>query len=404
MKKNNLLKCTCVFLILTSLSCSKNQNNNLHYKVVKQDFINQITTFGTVEEQQLVLIICPEIRPNPQINSLVPEGSYVHKDDIVCTLKADAIKIDYDNALKELETTKAELSKTQAELQLNKNLLEAELRAVKASLAIANLQLPQLEFLPPNRQKIIQLELKRANIEKSKIQKKLSSLDVVHSLEINRILAKITRAENKVQRCREFIDKLILRSPIDGLVIYEINWNTGKKNKEGDNVWEGQPILKIPKIDKLQVNVKVKETYIKRIAKNQRAFIHLDARPDLPLTGKVTSIANMGKPITRNSPVKAFEVIVELDSTRERIQIGLNATCHILVNERPDAIAVPKECIFEQDSLKVAYVKSGSKYESRKLNIGPSSDDFTLVKQGLSGGEQLALLKPPKNLIQPLRE
>lgn len=404
MKKNNLFILSYFFCLFTFLFCSKNQNTTLYYKVTESDFIHQITAIGTVEAKHVVAINCPEIRPNPQVNTLAPEGSFIRKDEIVCMLKADEIHTNYATTLEVLEDTRAELNKTKAQLQLDKNLLEAELKTVDASLAIANLQLPQLEFLPPNRQKLIQLELKRANIEKSKIQKKLASLDNIQTSELNRIHAKITQAENKVSRCRDFIEKLTIRSPIDGLVIYETNWNTGEKMKEGDDVWEGMPIVKIPGMNKLQVTTQVRETYIKRIAKDQRARVFLDSNPKIQLTGQVTSIANMGKPIERDSPVKAFEVIVELDSTTAQVPIGVNATCHIIVEERTNVIAIPKECIFEQDSLSIAYVKRGSSFETRKLKLGSSNDDLTLVENGLSKGDMLALLKPPKHTIQPIDE
>jgi len=128
-------------------------------------------------------------------------------------------------------------------------------------------------------------------------------------------------------------------------------------------------------------------------------MVRIDAKPDLQLDGKVTRIASMGKPISRDSKIKAFEVIVDLDSTNSDIQIGLTTTCEIFTQTFSDTFAVPLDCVFENDSTNIVFIKNGSKFEKRLVSTANRGDDFIVITSGLIGGEHLALVEPPQNQV-----
>jgi len=55
---------------------------------------------------------------------------------------------------------------------------------------------------------------------------------------------------------------------------------------------------------------------------------------------------------------------------------------------------VPTISIFDEDSLKVVYVKKGRKYEEREVKLGIGSPKMTIIDEGLATGEQIALIRP----------
>ena len=97
-----------------------------------------------------------------------------------------------------------------------------------------------------------------------------------------------------------------------------------------------------------------------------------------------------------------FDVKVELDSTNSAIQIGLSTTCEIYTQTFVDTFAIPLDCIFEKDSLNIVYVRNGSKFETRSVTVENRGDNFVVIKDGLFGGEALALIEPPHSLIESL--
>jgi len=399
----NLQKLAFVLVFTFFLFCFKKHDEILTYKVDKKDFINKIKTQGVIEAKRFVVIPCPQIWPQPKINTLAPEGSFVKKGDIVCLMDASQVELDYKNALNELESVQAEYIKTEADLELQRTLLQSQVKSVEASVEISKLQSQKLEYVSPIEKKIIELQIQRSELEMEKINKKLASLKIIQQSELNRMRMKIKQAENKVNRAKMFLDMLTLKSPVDGMVVYAENLFTGQKVKEGDALFGGMPIVQIPAVAGIEVKLKVNETQVKRIQSGQQVQIRIDALPQVKLTGKVAKVASMGKPINKDSKIKAFNVNVELDSTDSAIQIGLTTTCEIFTKTFSDTFAIPLDCVFEKDSINIVYVQNGSKFETRPVTLEDRGDNFVVIKQGLFGGEALALIEPPQNLIQPFK-
>lgn len=368
------------------------------YKVSRHTFSNTVICSGVIEAKKSVMVACPEIWPEPKINTLLPEGTQVKKDDIVCRLESSQVQNEFDRSLNELETSKADYKKTEANLRLQRALLEAQVKNVEASADIARLQAAQLAYVSPTRKRLIELQIQRSEIEKAKIEKKLVSLELVQQSELNRMRLMIKQAENRVNRAQMFLDRLILKAPADGIIVYAVNWITDQKVKEGDVLWRGIPIVEIPETSVLQSKIAVDETDIKRIKKDQIVQIHIDALPSSAYSGKVTRISAMGKPIKRNSKIKTFEVVAELDSSHLALQPGLTTTNTIFIETIPDTFAIPAECLFRKDSLDFVYAREKGKFRTLPVKLGPRSDNFILVSDGLSGGEELALLEPPHHL------
>lgn len=385
--------------IFLSLFCADKSDKILTYKVEKRDFTNKIKAQGVIEAKRFVVIPCPQIWPQPKINTLAPEGAAVKKDDIVCNMDAAQVELDYKTSVNELESAQAEYIKAEADLTLQRLLLESQVNSVAASVEISRLQSKKLEFASPLKKQIMELQIQRSELEMSKINKKLASLKMIQKFESSRLKLKIAQAENKVNRAKMSLEKLILRSPVDGFVVYAENFITGQKVKEGDALFGGMPILKIPASEGMEIKLNVSETLVKRIQSGQQVMVNIDALPDIKLTGKVSKIASMGKPISRDSKIKAFDVNIDLDSASSEIQVGLTTTCEIYTQTFVDTFAIPLDCVFQKDSLNVVYVRDGAKFSTRSVALENRDDNFVVIKEGLVGGEELALTEPSQGLI-----
>jgi multidrug efflux pump subunit AcrA (membrane-fusion protein) len=390
---------TFVGFIFLSLFCADKSDKILTYKVEKRDFINKIKAQGVIEAKRFVVIPCPQIWPQPKINTLAPEGASVKKDEIVCSMDAAQVELDHKTSINELESARAEYIKAGADLELQRVLLESQANSVAASVEISRLQSKKLEFVSPLKKQIMELQIQRSEIEMSKINKKLASLKIIQKFETNRLKMKIAQADNKVNRAKMSLEKLTLRSPVDGIVVHAENFITGQKVKEGDALFGGMPILKIPAAEGLEIKLNVNETLVRRIQPGQQVMVNIDALPDLKLTGKVSKIASIGKPISRDSKIKAFEVNIDLDSTSSEIQVGLTTTCEIYTQTFVDTFAIPLDCVFQKDSLNVVYVRDGSKFLTRTVALENRGDNFVVIKEGLTGGEELALTEPSQGII-----
>src|SRR5882672_5261041 len=94
----------------------------------------------------------------------------------------------------------------------------------------------------------------------------------------------------------EQLEKCTLRAKKTGLVVYggarddQFYYGGEERIREGASVRERQAIITIPDLTRMSVNVKIHESYIKKVKKGQKARMTVDAFPDDILTGEVTKV------------------------------------------------------------------------------------------------------------------
>ena len=108
----------------------------------------------------------------------------------------------------------------------------------------------------------------------------------------------------------------------------------------------------------------------------------------------------VGQPYKRNSKVRFFEVEASVDSILEMPKPGFTANCRVISNYINDTITIPQIAIFEEDSMKVVYVKKNNTFEKREIITGLSSQKESIVSKGLSSGEEISLIKPSSSRIK----
>jgi hypothetical protein len=202
-----------------------------------------------------------------------------------------------------------------------------------------------------------------------------------------------------VDQAKYKLDQLTLISDIEGIVIYEQHWGTGKKVREGDVAWWVMPIIQIPDLNAFQIKMNVSESAYKRIQREQYMEVTVDAFPSIKLTGKIKYKAPVGKPVKEHSEVKMFEVTASLDSASLDLQPGLGVTCQVLMKRIPDTLVVPLISLFDEDSAKVVYVGRNDRFYRKTVKVSDQNNLEAVVVNGLEGHEVLALSKPPESLI-----
>ena len=338
---------------------------------------------GVAEPVRYTTIACPS-NVDGIITYLIDDGTFVNEGDIVCILEDNNRKTDYDNLSIQLESAEAELNKVKADLQMQYALLEAQVKNNEADTEIAHLDSLQLQFATPTQRRIKELELERALIEKNKFKRKLEALEVINQSEIRKLELNIQQLTNRLASAKTILDALTIRSPRKGLAVVSNSQMTGEKLKVGNNVWNNMPLFIIPEVSEMKVKIMASEVDFRQINENDSVSFSFDAMPENIAYGKITKKLPVGQPHKRDSKVKFFEVEASVDST---LQV-------------PDTIVVPQIAIYEEDSIKVVYVKKNKKYEMRQITTGLSSSKESIVSDGLKKGEVIALIKPPHSMVK----
>ncbi len=128
------------------------------------------------------------------------------------------------------------------------------------------------------------------------------------------------------------IDQLVLRAPLDGMVLRRDGGVGDVVGPTDVLFWVGPPLP-------MQVVAEVNEEEINRIAVGQKAFLRSEAFPGVALRASVSQITPKGDP-TR----KTFRVYLLLPNDTP-LRIGMSVEANIIFREKASAIVVPAEAV-----------------------------------------------------------
>ena len=393
-----------LLLLALCTGCSTSNSTVLPItcNAVHRDFEITVQAEGEIEAQKSHMLSAPRIvgGPKPKVSYLPPEGTFVKKETVVVEFSSDKSRADHTDALRKLEMAKSDVRATEVEQARQRSQLESQIESAEASAASARLQLARLEFVSARERQIRELEIAQSDITAEKTRKKLTLLEAVQKEESRQKMIEVKQAENKLNNAQLNLDKLVLRAPVDGYVLYETNWETEEKVRVGDDLYSGNPVVKIPDMSVLQVKLQLSETAVQKLSKDQPAEIIVSSSGNLRLPGHVLQVAKVAKPVSKGSEVKFVEVIVTIDSLAGSLVPGLSTSCWIRTDSVSQAVVIPLDAVFDKDSTHIVYLRRGAHFEPREIVLGAKDDNYSVVDSGLVGGEELALSQPGQSLLK----
>ncbi len=203
------------FLLLVLLSCGTGEQSlTITYKVIKSQHAITIDENGVIEAKKSYTIVTPNLNHQSlKIAHIVQEGKTVKKGDLVVQLESEAIENIYLTANNELEIAKAEAEKRKTELELERLLLESQVKSLEASVAVSRLRLENLSFEPARKQEIEKLEIEKNEIDLRKLENKLGSLEAIQKEERLRLQLKIKQEKRKRDQAEATSQKIKNFSP-----------------------------------------------------------------------------------------------------------------------------------------------------------------------------------------------
>jgi RND family efflux transporter MFP subunit len=149
----------------------------------------------------------------------------------------------------------------------------------------------------------------------------------------------LEESKSRIAAQKVRIDQLVLRAPLDGMVLRR-DGEVGEIAGSTDVLfWVGPPAP-------MQVIAEINEEEINRIAIGQKAYLRSEAFPGQALRATVSQITPKGDP-TR----KTFRVYLRLPQDTP-LRIGMSVEANIIVREKALAIVVPTEAVAD-DTVQV---------------------------------------------------
>jgi len=380
-------------------SCGSKQNTNeLHFRVVPSTFSNHVVIEGQVNAINTSMVVCPQ-RISGTVVFIVEDGTPVEKGDTVCIIENRELENRYEAMLTRLAKSKARYEKGIADLEMNYALLEAQIESNEAQTSITNLDSAQLQYLTQQQRRIKELEIERAAIEKKKLQKKLHYLEIINESKLRKLKIQIEQDELRAEEYKQRLSQMFLTAPRAGIARAATFRRHGNPVKEGDNVWRGRPLVEIPDTSDVHILIQATETLFKRIDIGDTIEYTFDAMAGNRAWGNIERKAPIGQSVSRGSKVKVFDITASVDSFLTLPEVGVSANCRITFSYLPDTMVVPQVAVYPFDSIHVVYVKDNNKYQRCQVIKGYESPKETVIISGVKYDDLISLVEPPESSV-----
>ncbi len=357
---------------------------------------------GTTAARSFASVTAPMMRGPDSGRDLVliklaTAGANVKKGDLIAEIDAQPVKDHVDDVTALVVAADADLKQRRAEQAIEMENLRQSVRAAKAALDKARMDNQASEVRMPIDKELLQLAIDEAAAQYKELQSELSMTVEKQRAEMRILEYTRDRHARHRDRHRRDVTRFTMRAPIGGLVVMQSVWRSGDfgQIQEGDQVWPGQPFMKIVDTRSMQVEARINQVESEDVRIGQPATVNFDAFPGLHLNGKVYSVSAMGVGGWRDDYyIRTLPVVISIQGGDSRVIPDLSASGDILLGRKENALIAPREAVRSEGGKQVVYAKRGDGFTAREVRVGESNNTQVEILAGLRAGDEVALGPP----------
>lgn len=353
-------------------------------KVARQEIASVISTNGKIEPVNSFEAHAPA--PAIVKSVRVAEGDHVKPGQLLVQLDDADARVQSARALAQLRsaeaalqavksggtqeevlTTKADLSKAQAESQE----AQRNLQAIQ--------KLRQNGAASPAEVDAAQDRVKKADADVQLLQSKLTGR--YSSPEIAKVEAAAVEARASYAAAQDLLKHSNVAAPFAGTV-YQL------PVKPGAYVNGGELLVQIADLTKVRVRAFVDEPDIGRLAKGQEVQISWDAIPGRTWDGSLTRVPTAVSMVGSRT---VGEITSEVANADRKLLPNVNVNVSIVIARHDNALTVAREAVHDADGKRYVYQVADDKIEAREVETGLSSLTRVEIVKGISDGTAVAL-------------
>ena len=362
---------------------------------------------GELRASRSEMLLAPPIGGGAlQITHLLHTGAPVKKGELV-------MEFDPSEQHYKLEQNRSEL--LQAEQEITKAKADAAVVAAQDKVALlkarfdvrrAELDVQKNELVSTIDARKNDLALEQAKRVFAELEQDVKSRSASNQATISLAEEKRNKAKLAMDQAQGNIDKMSIKSPMDGLVALAKNQGamgdfccfpgmTMPEYHEGDQVEPGRTVGQVVDPKEMELSAKVGELERNNIKAGQSVEIQLDALPESKFFGTVKTVGdnNASHMFWDDNSGAKFEVTITLTTPDARMRPGLTAHVSINGDPRKDVLYVPRQALFLKDNKRIAYVHNGTNFEAREVKILAENESRAAI-EGIGAGTEIALIDP----------
>lgn len=290
---------------------------------------HEVRLTGTVQAVHFFTVQVPAIVGNGgrvTLVKLIPNGVRVKTGDLLAEFDRTQQMDNAREAQAKFDDLSHQVDQRRAQNRADAEKRASDLQKAEGDLAKAELQLRKGPLLSEidrakNETKAADAREHVSSLKKSNAFHDQADAAAVRILELQRDRQKVS-----LDRALSNAEKLQIHATLDGMVALENVWRNGSMGKpqEGDQLWPGQPLIRIFNPTDMEVRAQVGEPDEAAMVPGTRALVRLDAYPDMTFDSHFVS----GSPVASSalgSPIKAFTARFRLEKSDPHLLPDLSA-------------------------------------------------------------------------------
>jgi multidrug resistance efflux pump len=361
-------------------------------RVERRNLRNTARLHGTVAAVESYTVLAPRLSGQMTgtmvITGIAPNGSRVRKGDIL-------VEFDRQNQMKTVLDRQAEydnlvqqIRKKQADQEAARAADETELKTAEVDLQSARVEMRKNEVVSRiqaeiNKQNLAEAEARLKQVNDTLALKREAAAAELRILEIQR-----DRAQKAVTYAQNNIEKMTVRSQLDGLVVLTPIYKGTRMvdPQEGDEVRPGGGIMLVVDPSAMQVVARLNQVDVAQVRAGMNTEVRLDAYPDLVFPGIVDRISAIGTSSQYSKRIRYFAAVISIRGSHPKLLPDLTAAVDVELEGSEDVLLLPREAVAAQNGQSVVRILTDGRTELRPVKTGPMNELEVVIESGLEEG------------------
>ncbi|HNH45116.1 MAG TPA: efflux RND transporter periplasmic adaptor subunit, partial [Agitococcus sp.] len=237
-------------------------------------------------------------------------------------------------------------------IQLDDDLLKAELATYQASLDLAQTEYQRYQALVKEQQvSVLDYERKKA--------------------ELAQIKASMALVQAKIRQKQ-------IRAPFTGVIGL-------RQFSIGDVLQANQNLVRLNKMNALKAEIKIPETHSQSVFVKQMVNLQVDGLANLVLKGQVAAIEP-----SLDANTRALIVRVNIPQVDSRVRDGMTARASFVLGQQ-QAIIVPEQALVAQGGKFVVFVFNNNEVKATPVEVGQRQVGQVVINKGLQVGDRVVV-------------
>jgi HlyD family secretion protein len=293
---------------------------------------------GLVEAVDFYSVMVPRVTGTGQggpnrltIVRLAPKGALVKKGDVLVEFDRQLqVRAALDKRAEFLDLEE-QIRKKEAEQRSQRAQDETSLKSAENAVSLAKLEMIKNPMLPRIEAEKNTLNLEAAEARYAQLQKTVALKQKAAEADLQILVVRRDRAESAKLHAERNSEKMLIRSPIDGLVVLKSIWKSGQMGEpqEGEELWPGSAVLDVVGPSAMRVRVKVNQADLGLLRVGASATVTLDAYPGKTYPARLRQVSPIGVAGQFSPKVRSFMALFDIDGSDPQLAPDLSAAVDV---------------------------------------------------------------------------